>query len=127
MSNTRFMYLNYDILGQLLALPYTYSSSSKPSGGLRKEFALIEGVRMKRKHVWTKDYMAPAPQLDESTTVLGCKSAEVKHKQKSRRGKSCSTRMMIYDESKRVRRHGAVQQLQPYDCDASESILIGSG
>ncbi len=24
-------------------------------------------------------------------------------------------------------RHDAVQQLQPYDCDASESILIGSG
>jgi len=55
---------------------------------------------MKRKHVWTKDYMAPAPQLDESTTVLGCKGAEVKHKQKSRRGKSCSTRMMIYDGKK---------------------------
>ena len=26
-----------------------------------------------------------------------------------------------------VRHHGTVQQLQPYDCEASESILIGSG
>lgn len=26
-----------------------------------------------------------------------------------------------------VRHYGTVQQLQPYDCDASESILIGSG
>ncbi len=38
----------------------------------------------------------------------------------------------MLDKNDRLRengptRHDAVQQLQPYDCDASESILIGSG
>jgi len=71
---------------------------------------------------------APAPELDGSTTVPGCKGAKAKHKQKSKRGKSCSTRTTVYGEGgKGPARHAAVQQLQPYDCDASESILIGSG
>ena len=38
---------------------------------------------------------------------------------------SCSTRTMDYGNG--PARHGAHQQLQPYVCDASESILIGSG
>jgi hypothetical protein len=113
------------LLGQVLALPHTYFSSRKTSGELRRQFNVIEDVRTKTCR--TRDYTAPAPELDGSTTVPGCKGAKVKHNQKSRRGKSCSTRTMVHGEGKGPARHAVVQQLQPYDCDASESILIGSG
>jgi hypothetical protein len=84
------------LLGQLLALPHTYFSSRKTSGELRRQFNVIEDVRTKTCR--TRDYTAPAPELDGSTTVPGCKGAKVKHNQKTRRGKSCSTRTMVHGE-----------------------------
>ena len=77
----------------------------------------------------TRDYTTPALELDRSTLVLVTAGArkEKTYTKNQREVESCSTRTMVYGIMDGPMRNDATQHLQPYDCDASESILIGSG